>query len=365
MLFLLTRGAVQGLIRSVEPFDIIVSAKGSPYQLVLNTVFLRDAPVGNIKWGHFTELRDDVRVDLAVPLALGDNYRGYSIVGTVGDILRIRQTPSASPWLRIKTGRWFSGKREAVLGAKTASESGLAIGGKFKTSHGAIGNRYEHNESYEVVGILHDVMGPYDKAVFVNIEDIWAAHETESKNSAALEHEVTAVLVRPASYPDAYSLAASYQQDAERQLVFPAQTAVRLFSIIGRGEEFLSIIVYSVSGFALLVTLLALYWSGADRMRERALLRILGAPRRVLVMIAWMEGTFSILAGVIIGEILGRAGSFAVFRLLGSAAGVVPYAPLTFKELAIPAALFIIGSLCGFAVTLGDRRGNDELPLAR
>jgi putative ABC transport system permease protein len=354
ILMLLAHGLVGGLTRAVEPFDIVVSAKGSPYQLVLNAVFLQDAPAGNIEWESYAELRDDARVDLAVPLGFGDSYRGFEIVGTTGEILRIRGGLSDSPWLRVKEGRWFERQYEAVLGARAASESGLAIGGRFRTSHGITGYGDEHEEFYEVVGILHDVMGPYDRAVFVNIEDIWAAHERHGENEGG-EREVTAVLIRPVSYAGAYSLAASYQRDERRQLVFPAQTAVRLFSMIGRGEEFLSIVVYAVSGFALLVTLLALYWSSAGRKRERALLRVLGASRRDILMIAWLEGTFSILAGAVIGEILGRAGTYAVFKLLHSVTAIYPLAPMTVKELAIPAALSAIGSLCGFAVTAGDR----------
>jgi putative ABC transport system permease protein len=359
MLFLLTHGLARGLVSAVEPFDVIVSAKGSPYQLVLNTVFLLDSPVGNIEWRHYAELRDDARVDLAVPLAFGDSYRGYAIVGTTGEIARIRKTPSAPPWLRLKEGRWFGGPHEAVLGAQAASESGLGIGGRFRASHGMTGYRFEHDDSYEVVGILHGVMGPYDRAIFVDIGDIWAAHETDDGSETAREREVTAVLVRPVSYPGAYSLAASYRRDAVRQLVFPAQTAVRLFSMIGRGEEFLSIIVCAVSGFALLVTLLALYWSAAGGRRERALLRVLGASEKDLAMIAWLEGTFSILAGVVIGEILGRAGSSVIFGLLGGATAIAPRAPLTPREFFIPAALLAIGSLCVLAVTLVDRRDKE------
>jgi putative ABC transport system permease protein len=160
MLFLLTQGLVRGLIRAVEPFDIIVSAKGSPYQLVLNTVFLRDAPVGNIEWSRYAALRDDARVDLAVPIAFGDSYRGCAIVGTTGEILKIRKTPSDPPWLTLEDGRWFEGRNEAVLGARAAAESGLAIGGGFRASLGITGYRYEHDDTYKVVGILRDVSGP-------------------------------------------------------------------------------------------------------------------------------------------------------------------------------------------------------------
>ena len=44
-LFLVAQGLRLGLVHAVEPFELIVGAKGSPYQLLLNTVFLQDAEV--------------------------------------------------------------------------------------------------------------------------------------------------------------------------------------------------------------------------------------------------------------------------------------------------------------------------------
>ena len=43
-------GLYGGINRAVSPFPILAGAKGSAYQLVLNTVFLRDRPVGNIPY---------------------------------------------------------------------------------------------------------------------------------------------------------------------------------------------------------------------------------------------------------------------------------------------------------------------------
>ncbi|MDR1472852.1 MAG: ABC transporter permease [Synergistaceae bacterium] len=365
MTLLLARGFQQGLTDAVEPFDIVVSAKGSPYQLVLNTVFLRDAPVGNVRWRDYAGVSDDARIELAVPLAFGDSYRGYPIVGTTPKILRMRKAPSAPPWLDVIEGRWFEGEREAVLGARTASESGLAIGGRFMTSHGMTGAGGEHEEPHEVVGILRSVKGPYDRAIFVSIEDIWAAHEDHAMNIDGGRRGVTSILAHPISYSAAYSFAASYQRDARMQTVFPAQTAIRLFSIIGRGEGFLSAMACVAVCFSLLVATLALYWSGAARRRERALLRILGAAGRSLAAIAWLEGTYSALVGAVIGETLGRAGACAAFGFIGGATAIMPHAPFTPMEAAIPASIFIAGSIGGLAVAAFERWEGDELPLER
>ena len=63
-------------------FDAVLGARGSPLQLVLNTIFHLETSPGNIPWGMYQTMKNDPRVELAVPYALGDNYHGYRIVGT-------------------------------------------------------------------------------------------------------------------------------------------------------------------------------------------------------------------------------------------------------------------------------------------
>ncbi|MDR1943950.1 MAG: ABC transporter permease, partial [Synergistaceae bacterium] len=172
-LFLLVQGLRGGLTRAVEPFDLIIGAKGSPYQLVLNTVFLRDVPIGNVEWSDFAAVSDDPRVSLAIPLAFGDGYEGFPVVGTTPDILGI--AGPAGPWLRVGEGRWFEGGFEAVFGAQAAAGSGARVGESFRTSHGVVaGDR--HDALFKCVGIAERTNGPYDRAIFVSLRSVWANH---------------------------------------------------------------------------------------------------------------------------------------------------------------------------------------------
>jgi putative ABC transport system permease protein len=356
----LTGGLQQGLAKAVEPFEIIVGAKGSPYQLVLNTVFLQDIPIGNLEWREYMALSDDKRVGFVVPLAFGDSFRGYPVVGTTPEITRIT-TGNGSQWMRLGEGRWFEGEFEAVLGADVALESGLGIGAEFRTSHG-ISEGNEHAHSYRVVGVAGRVSGPYDRAVLVGIGDIWEEHEEHIRgdSDAPRSHgDVTAILVHPKSYSDAYSLASSFQKNEAGQLTFPAQTAIRLFSMIGRGERFLSVVAYAVACCALLTTLMALYWSAAARGRERFLLRILGVPHRTLVFISWLEGMIALAAGVALGELFGRGGAYAAFYALNGAAAIDAAAPVTINDLALPSAFLVSASLGCLIASF--RSGRDSL----
>jgi ABC-type antimicrobial peptide transport system permease subunit len=110
----------------------------------------------------------------------------------------------------------------------------------------------------------------------------------------------------------------------------------------------------------LLTALLALYWSAAARRRERWLLRVIGASRGELIFISWLEGTITLLAGAVLGGLLGRAGASAAFAALGGATAIDPSTPLTIQEMAAPIILTAAGSLGGIFAAWRDGFGGDE-----
>ena len=81
---LLARAIENGLVRASRPFELLVGAKGSPTQLIMNAILLQDAPVGNIPLAYFDRLRRDPRVASAVPLALGDSAVARRFWGWAG-----------------------------------------------------------------------------------------------------------------------------------------------------------------------------------------------------------------------------------------------------------------------------------------
>ena len=79
---LLTRGIKEGFIAGATDYNLIVGAKGSPTQLVLNVVFRMDAAPPNIPFATYQQLQRDPRVEVAVPVAMGDAYEGFRYVAT-------------------------------------------------------------------------------------------------------------------------------------------------------------------------------------------------------------------------------------------------------------------------------------------
>src|SRR5947207_7914620 len=120
----LARGIKDGFIAGATDYNLVVGAKGSPTQLVLSVVFRMDLPTPNIAYTTYRDLQQDPRVETAVPVALGDAYRGFRYVATSSAYF------ATFPWRRrsfpLAEGRFFSEDPpteptfEALLGAEAA-----------------------------------------------------------------------------------------------------------------------------------------------------------------------------------------------------------------------------------------------------
>ncbi|HIA39185.1 MAG TPA: ABC transporter permease, partial [Planctomycetes bacterium] len=77
----LRQASEQGFQRTAAICDTIVGAKGDSLQLSLNTLYHMGYSAGNISLDSFSEISQLEGVAWAAPVALGDSYRGYRIVG--------------------------------------------------------------------------------------------------------------------------------------------------------------------------------------------------------------------------------------------------------------------------------------------
>jgi putative ABC transport system permease protein len=79
----------QRFARDSAGIALVVGAKGWPLQLILSSVYHVDVPTGNMLAASLDLLRADPGVARAIPLALGDSFRGARIVGTEPEFLQI------------------------------------------------------------------------------------------------------------------------------------------------------------------------------------------------------------------------------------------------------------------------------------
>jgi len=189
------------LRRDAAGIDLVVGAKGSPLQLVLSGVYHLDVPPGNIALSALDELRANRLVAQAVPISLGDSFRGFRIVGTEPEFLTMHAA-------RFAGGQVFSAPMQAVLGARVAAEAGLRTGDRFAGTHGmGAGGPAHADETYTVSGVLAPTGGVIDRLVVTSTESIWQTHEhghgavvsPSSVPPKAPEPSATAAPARPIS----------------------------------------------------------------------------------------------------------------------------------------------------------------------
>lgn len=321
-LFQTTNGLYEGINRAVTPFPIVAGIKGSSYQLVLNTVFLRDRPLGNMTKEEAQALEENPKVKAAYPLAFGDNYRGFPIIGTTKDIFQYQVNKKENtPWLTLQSGHLMEEEGDVVIGSETARLTGLTIGDTFHSIHGMSekGHTHSHAHPCKVVGILKPLKGPYDTAILTDIHDVWEAHG----QAAEAKQEVTALLVVPKGYKEAMQLLGTYQKNKEVQLVFPSQSIISLYAMVGQTKDFWKLLTGFLITLSLLVTLLVMYWSTLGRFSEIAILEALGAGKRQIAQFLLTEEILLLLASTTGGWLLGYGTSLLAAKLIASHAAIV------------------------------------------
>ena len=118
-------------------FDAVLGARGSQLQLVLNTIFHLETSPGNISWAMYQQIKQDPRVKLAIPYAVGDNYQGFRIVGTTREIFTDFEYQHGRKFQAQPGGRFFNAgsstqdiqsTHEAVIGSYVGQATGLRAG---------------------------------------------------------------------------------------------------------------------------------------------------------------------------------------------------------------------------------------------
>jgi putative ABC transport system permease protein len=325
--------------KDAEGIDMVVGAKGSPLQLILSSIYHVDVPTGNIPLGAYEMLRKQPSVAQVIPLALGDSFRSFRIIGT----------EPAYPALygaKLADGQMFAKPFEAVIGAEVAARTGATLGQRFVGSHGmGDGEKAQKHEEtpFIVVGRLAPTGTVIDKLIMTPVESVWdvhgighdddhgaghdadhdAGHEDDHHDAHAedpaaggvrdaavqgeLQPEVTALLVRFGSPLAAVQLPNFINRQTELQAAVPAVEISRLLALLGIGID-------AVRAFAVLLMLtagLSIFVALVTALRQRegdmAMLRVIGASRAAIMGQVVAEGLILAAAGAALGVVLGHA----------------------------------------------------------
>lgn len=297
--------AEERMDRDAAGIDLVVGAKGSPLQLILSTVFQVDIPTGNIPLAEANRIAAEPHVKRAIPLALGDSYKSFRLVGTDAAYLELYGA-------ELQSGRRWAKPMEVVVGAEAAARAGLALGQKFAGTHGLTDSGGAHaDQLFEVVGILKPTGAVVDRLVLTGMESIWSvhSHEPNEKPHAGEDKEITALLIQYATPMAAVSFPRRVNAISGLQAASPAMETARLFALVGVGVTALKLFATIMMLCAGLGIFIGLMNALDDRRADLALLRVLGASRSTVFLTVLAQGFALGVAGVILGLALGHAGA--------------------------------------------------------
>jgi len=319
--------------------DLVVGAKGSPLQLVLCSVFHIDFPTGNIKLREAEMLSKNRMVKKAIPMALGDSYRNFRIVGTDTSYAGLFHA-------QLKEGNWWKEDLEVVAGSATAEALKLSIGDTFASAHGLTEDGHDHEENkYKVAGILQTSHSVADNLLFTNVSSVWKVHDIHEQPDSA--REITSLLIRYRNPIAALQLPRMINSNTNMQAASPAFETARLFSILGIGVDVLLGIASTIIIVSALSIFIALYNSLKERRYDMAIMRSMGAGRTRLFAAVILEGTILTLIGSVLGILLGHLLILGFTTLVeeGARTGISAMVFYT-SEIILIAGSLVLGVIC-------------------
>tara|TARA_B100000524_G_scaffold329454_1_gene214717 strand:- start:47 stop:1378 length:1332 start_codon:yes stop_codon:yes gene_type:complete len=338
-----------------QGIDIVVGAKGSPLQLILSSVYHIDIPTGNIAYSQAKKIMNNPQIKESIPLALGDNWRGFRIVGTTTNYIRHYD-------MSLSTGRYWDQNFEVVVG----SSVNLDIGDEFMGVHGLLEDGSSHEEhKYDVVGILKPSGTVLDRLILTSLNsvlDIHGLHKVDNSFEKNHEHqhdhehhkeehhdvhehdhdkekhksedenhhkhskndkktnktnelgssEITALLIKTKSPIANINLPRSINRESSLQAANPALEINRLISLFGIGSKSFAILSLILILIASLNIFSGLASNLENRMGDLAVLRAVGFSKKRIFKIIVLEGILVVLIGIILGILIG----FLLFSIL-------------------------------------------------
>lgn len=320
--------------REAGLFDLVVGAKGSPLQLVLNAVYDLDLPTGNVPYALYEKLKANPDVQIAIPIGLGDNYRGFRIVGTEPVLFDLKESGATQPFFRVKEGRKFEKDFEVVLGSQVAKTTGLKVGESFVGTHGlvTVPGSSEHREfPYHVVGILDNTGTAQDRSIFGTLGSVWRIHDREAEIHDQMRgtapkppppRETTAILIRLKARGTRYWMADDIRKNTVGMPAIPVSEIQRLsLKVLQPMQVTLLAVAGAVVAVACLTVLTTLYQSAERRRRDVAIIRCLGGQRLEVGSLMLLEAVLLTISGIVVGWLLGHGLLLAGVQIIREKAG--------------------------------------------
>jgi putative ABC transport system permease protein len=172
------------LTARAESTPLVVGAKGSALEMVLNALYFESAAPEATTYAQLLRIQES-GLARAIPLAAGFHARGHPIIGTSLGYFEFRK-------LRFQEGRAMAVLGECVVGATLARSLGLVPGDSLVSSPESVFDLAGvYPLKMRVSGVLARSFTPDDLAIFVDLKTAWVidgrvhGHQDLSRPEAA------------------------------------------------------------------------------------------------------------------------------------------------------------------------------------
>lgn len=344
--FNISKQVEDGIVATVTYYDTLVGPAGSETQLALNTLFFTGSPVGTIDYENYEKLKNDNRVNDAIPFAMGDSFKGAKLIGTEARYLKN---------YRLKAGNLFEGEFEAVLGYNVAKENKLSVGDTFFSSHGISESGEtgsQHNEPYTVSGILSKTNTAYDNVVFINISDVWHMHEHSNEDDEHQDHDehggVTAILLKTKNPGFQSSLSSELNKISGVQAINPTTVVREIMENIDLSKQIIYVLCFVIGIMAFLIIYIIALLNMYDAKKDIKLMRLLGISKNKINGILIIQNLIVTLVSIILSLILCRGLLLGVNKFTSSMGIVINYLKFYNEEIVMIIGIIIASLIPSF-----------------
>ncbi|MCO7487118.1 ABC transporter permease [Stenotrophomonas maltophilia] len=363
--------AHEGFASTVSGTDLIVGARSGPVNLLLYSVFHIGDPTNNVSWQSYQALSALPQVKWAVPLSLGDSWRGYRVVGTSDGYFE-HYRYGAGHALAFASGRPFDDLYDVVIGAEVAQAQKVGLGDQIVLAHGtgAVTLATHADKPFRVAGILQRTGTPVDSSLLVSLAAIEAIHadwrsgvqlRSQSVSAERARHldltptSITAFMLGLNSRIATFSVQRRINEypDEAMLAILPGVTLQQLWQSLGMAERALQLISAMVVALGMVSLVALLVSTLQERRHEMAILRATGARPGYIAALLVVEAVATsavacalALVLLVAASIAGRGWALANFGL--SITHVWPDG----RELAWVAGVLAISAVAGLVPAL-------------
>jgi putative ABC transport system permease protein len=305
---------------------LIVGSKGSPLELVLNSLYCETKMDNYSRYGQVKAVQD-TGLARAIPLYARYQANKQPIVGTSLDYFAFRD-------LTLSSGRLMAFLGEAVIGANVAKKLAIGVGDTLVSSPETVFDMAGvYPLKMKVVGVLQPALNADDEAIFVDLKTTWVieglghGHQElvdENDKSRVLKKEgnkiianaavkqfneiteanidsfhfhganadfpITAVLAIPHDNKSKVLLLGRFMEgDSDQQIQQPGQVIDELLATIFTVQHYVFLIMLMFAGAITAVVILVFMLSMQIRQGEINTMIKIGAPRTSIAIVLIAE----------------------------------------------------------------------------